>query len=322
MPGLSVSVVIPAFNAAAFIREALDSVISQDWPAHEVIIVDDGSTDMDYRNLACGNVRVVTQENKGVSAARNTGYRHASSDYIAILDADDVWLPGKLKSQMSYLGDNPDCDAIFADEVKWDGVTKEAISVPATAKVQVLKYEQFLFGTVAPLSTVVAERSIDQMYGIIVGSSTMVVKRSVWQMLGGFDEGMHYGEDQDFYLRLARKFRVAKLEAEGVLYRLHEGSATGRYSRAVQDPNHDAEVVYRAIRRGETEDVRQARLKRRLAQLHLLHGYAHYWYGDRDVARRELRLALRNRVTVKTLIYCLLSQVGPRWKAPGTGAGQ
>lgn len=313
MKGNSVSVVIPAFNAAGYIREALGSVSSQDWPADEVIIVNDGSTDMDYRCLAGGNVRVVTQENKGVSAARNTGYRHATGDYIAILDADDVWVPGKLRSQMSYLRDNPDCDAIFTDGVFWDGVEKHARRIPATANVRGLNYEEFLLGIVVAPSPVAAKRSIWQMFGIIVAPSTMVVKRRIWQMVGGFDEGMRYGEDQDFYLRLAHKFRVAKLEAEGVLYRRHPGSAT-QSSQALQGTNHHAEVLYRAIHRGQAQDVDQAKLKRRLAQLHLLHGYAHYWYGDRDIARRQFRLALRKRITPKALVYCLLTQRGPRRK--------
>src|SRR5690242_3384038 len=105
-----VSIVIPAYNCGDFIRDALDSVVGQDYPAVEVLVVDDGSTDD-----TCGivtsygsTVTLVRQSNAGAAVARNEGMRRARGEYVALLDADDVWLPGKLKAQVGHLQSHAD----------------------------------------------------------------------------------------------------------------------------------------------------------------------------------------------------------------------
>jgi len=105
-----VSVVIPAFNAAWCMRRAIDSAVDQDYRPLEVIVIDDGSTDDTPRLLdACdsGIVRVIRQRNQGLSQARNTGIRESRGEYIAFLDADDWWLPGKIDAQVRLLQDQP-----------------------------------------------------------------------------------------------------------------------------------------------------------------------------------------------------------------------
>ena len=99
----SVSVIIPAYNAEPYIVRCIRSVLMQSFPVHEIIVVDDGSADLTARLAEHygSPVRVIRQENAGVSAARNTGIHAASGNWIAFLDADDQWLPDRLKNQPS-----------------------------------------------------------------------------------------------------------------------------------------------------------------------------------------------------------------------------
>ncbi len=109
------SALIPAFNAAATIEEAIRSIVEQDLPPAEILVVDDGSTDGTGELAAAMDrkVRLVRQENRGVGAATSLGIRAASSPVIACLDADDIWLPSKMTTQIAQLTSNPDCHGLF-----------------------------------------------------------------------------------------------------------------------------------------------------------------------------------------------------------------
>jgi glycosyltransferase involved in cell wall biosynthesis len=109
-----VSVLIPCFNAGAFIGETLESVLRQTWPSIEIVIVDDGSTDNSAEviaEFARASVTVVTQANKGAAAARNHAFERCSGDFIQFLDADDVLSPAKLEVQLARLFDHPNAVA-------------------------------------------------------------------------------------------------------------------------------------------------------------------------------------------------------------------
>ena len=107
---MKISVVIPAYNAEQHIGRAIDSVLAQTRPADEIIVIDDGSTDATAEVIRSFGDRVtlIQQKNAGVSVARNTGIEAATGDWIAFLDADDEWLPEKLKRQAEHLSRNPD----------------------------------------------------------------------------------------------------------------------------------------------------------------------------------------------------------------------
>src|SRR5690242_13247080 len=111
-----VSVIIPTYNGTAFLRETIDSALAQTYPAVEVIVVDDGSTDDTAAVIAEYGDRIkgIAQANSGTSAARNTGIRASSGDYIAFLDHDDLWAPIKLARQMRVLRDHPELGMVYA----------------------------------------------------------------------------------------------------------------------------------------------------------------------------------------------------------------
>lgn len=115
-PHINVSVVIPMYNAERYIEETIQSVLSQTYEDLEVLIVNDGSTDDSLsvcRRFDDPRIRILCQENRGLAGARNTGIRHAQGKFIALLDADDLWLPTKLEEQVAHLENNPGVGVSF-----------------------------------------------------------------------------------------------------------------------------------------------------------------------------------------------------------------
>src|SRR5258706_6591961 len=105
-----ISVIIPTFNSAALVTAAVDSVLAQTTPPTEILVVDDGSTDDTRQRLApyAGRLRYLHQQSKGVAAARNLGLKQATGEFVAFLDADDIWHPRKLERQLTAMTANPD----------------------------------------------------------------------------------------------------------------------------------------------------------------------------------------------------------------------
>ena len=124
---LRLSVVIPCYNAARFLEETLRSVLAQTYAAHEVIVVDDGSTDESARIAANFGppVRVLRQTNQGESTVRNRGMAEARGDWVGLLDADDTWEPDKLHCQVDVLRDQPgDIVCVYNDFFRFEGGTR------------------------------------------------------------------------------------------------------------------------------------------------------------------------------------------------------
>lgn len=116
-----VSVIMPAWNAMRYIHAAIDSVLSQSYRDLELIVINDGSSDGDYAALERidPRVRVIDGPRGGVSRARNLGMEQARGRYLAFIDADDLWVPGKLKVQVDYLEAHPEVGIVFAEIHRW-----------------------------------------------------------------------------------------------------------------------------------------------------------------------------------------------------------
>lgn len=195
----SVSVVIPAYNSAAWIVEAVESVLAQSVPAQEIIVVDDGSTDDTASRLApfAGRVTLLRQENQGVSVARNAGVARASGDLIAFLDADDVWHPKKLEIQVAAFVREPALALVGTGVVDWPGSFGADASDGRSARV-------------GWHELAVKNR---------LTTSSVMVRRAVLASVGGFDSHLRGPEDLDLWLRVAEVGQVAVLGAELVGYR-------------------------------------------------------------------------------------------------------
>lgn len=210
-----VSVVIPAYNAMAYLPEALDSVLAQTFTDYEVIVVNDGSSDHITTwidTVTDGRVRLVSQENRGLAGARNTGIREAQGDYIAFLDADDIWHPTKLEKQVALMERSPAVGLVYT----WMTLVNQAGQ---------------------PTGRYVTNTAEGQVWSSLilrncVGSgSNPMVKKACFDRLGYFDENLgSYMEDRDMWLRIAPYYEFAVVKESLVDYRQHPSSASKNWT--------------------------------------------------------------------------------------------
>lgn len=299
-----VSVVIPVRNGKDYIDEALHSVLAQDYANLEILVIDDGSTDDDYDRLTrihpC--IRVIHLEGRGVSFARNTGMRQSSGRYIAFLDADDIWFPGKLTAQIRYMERHPDVGVIFGGFIKWSADESGRFPPAST-----------LSQDCSALAKSNPERSgwlyHRLLMGLLVGMNTAVIRREVYEWLGGFREDMRIGEDYDFWLRASRITQMHALDGDVALYRIHSQSAMHK----LDDENYLGRLLLGTVERYSLNNLdgsllREKSFRRRVAMTYFNHGYAHYWHGKTTVARRAFgHSLLHGGRRIRSGIYWLLS---------------
>jgi glycosyltransferase involved in cell wall biosynthesis len=206
-----VSVVIPTYNRAWCLAEAVDSVLAQELRGFELIVVDDGSTDDTPRLLeGYGEaVRTLRRENHGVSAARNAGIAAARAELIAFLDSDDLWLPGKLRRQVEFFTSHPKA-LICQTEELW---------VKNGRRVNPGKRHRKRGG-------MIFEPSLDLC---LVSPSAVMVRRELFERVGLFDESLPACEDYDLWLRVSCRFPVHLIETPLIVKR---GGHADQLSRA------------------------------------------------------------------------------------------
>ena len=289
MPLPLVSVIIPVRNCRDYIHEAINSVLGQDYANLEIIVIDDGSDDYQYSELAKLDKRIAVYRlsGMGVSHARNIAMTVAKGSYFAFLDADDVWFPGKLIAQVNYCERKPQVGCVFGDFVQWkrDGSGQFPPSSLLTTDCHALtKNEPARSGWIY---TRLLMRQL-------VGMSTTMIRREVFEQLGGFDESMRIGEDYLFWLTVSRLFEMHALAGTVTLYRIHEMSAMMRLDK----PNHLAPMLKAAVARWglsnqDGTNLDQDEFNTRLVATEFAHGYRHFWHGSAAVALRSLFNSLR-----------------------------
>jgi glycosyltransferase involved in cell wall biosynthesis len=196
-----VSVIIPTYNRARIIEEAVDSVLAQDYKGFELIVVDDGSTDNTSEVLARyeDDIRMIFQMNKGVSAARNRGIAEAAGKLIAFLDSDDLWLPQKLSTQVEFFRQRPDALICQTEEV-W---VRNGVRV--NPKQRHKKPSGMIFKPSLELC--------------LVSPSAVMIRRELLDTVGNFDETLPACEDYDLWLRISCRFPVFLIETPLIVKR-------------------------------------------------------------------------------------------------------
>lgn len=208
----SVSLIIPAYNAARYLKEALDSAIYQTRPPQEIIVIDDGSTD-NTRDLVAyygPMVRYVYQENQGIGAARNAGVRLAQGDYVSFLDADDFWTSDKLERQMAVFQKQPEINMVF-------GWIQQFIS-PEISAAELQKWQ-------CPP---------DPMPGMHAG--TMLIPKKDFEAVGYFRTDLRVSEFIEWYGRAqARGFKSHTIDQVLMHRRIHGQNTMLKQQNSSQD---------------------------------------------------------------------------------------
>jgi len=209
-----VTVVMPTYNRAEMIGDALDSTLAQTVPVDEIIVVDDGSTDKTSEKLKkyTDRVRILTQSNAGPAAARNFGLREASGDLIALQDSDDLWLPEKNAQQLEYLDQHPEIDFLFSDNK-----TSRRGQVVSESSITDLKCKTYLKRNSADLSQLFNWLLIENP----IATSSVIFRAERIKQVGYFNEQLFSVEDRDYWLRWARSLHFAYLDYVLVERRFH-----------------------------------------------------------------------------------------------------
>lgn len=306
-----VSVIVPVRNCRAYIDEAIRSIISQSYADFELIVVDDGSDDDDYSRLknVDSRIRVVRLEGYGVSRARNVGMSLASGKYIAFLDADDIWFPGKLGAQVQYFEKHPNVGVVFGGFKRWESNNKGEFN-PAEELMNEISSD----GECDP------GRSgwiyLRLLSGLLVGMNTAVIRYSIYQSVGGFNESMRQAEDYDFWLKASRITEMHSLAGAVALYRIHSASAMHR----LQHECALASLLYSAQNRwglaqsdGQVMSAKQ--FSQRLGSVYFDHAYSHFWRGDLFFARKSFSQSLRRGYRIwRSIIYFFVASLSMKSK--------
>jgi glycosyltransferase involved in cell wall biosynthesis len=244
-------VIVPVHNRPRFVREAIDSALAQEFDGGlEVVVVDDGSTDDTPQVLASfgDRIRAFRQDNAGPAHARNRAFREARGEFLALLDSDDVWLPGKLRAQVAALDASPEACLVHSDvEEFWDdGSGRRWTRRPPVLAGHVLR---------------------DLLHRNFVHTMTVVLRRAAVEQAGGFDPAYPPCEDWDLWLRLAERWPFAADSGRRVRTRVHEG---GISSDPIVVYTQGCRVLAAAaarLERAEHEDAAYAR--RQAARWHV-----------------------------------------------------
>ena len=208
-----VSVLIPAYNALRFLPQTVASALAQTWDDFELLIVDDGSTDGTGAWVAQhpdARVRLLEQPNQGAATARNTGIAAARGEYIAFLDADDLWEPSKLERQVACLDARPEVGLVHTAIRYIDEDSHEINQVLGT------------YGDGDVWREVVVHNPVRC-------GSTPLVRRECFRQLGVFDTELSFAEDWDMWIRIASSYHFATLNEPLTLYRQHSANMTKGY---------------------------------------------------------------------------------------------
>jgi len=209
-----VSVVTPSLNQGRFIGDAVRSVLGQDYPRIEYLVVDGGSTDGTLAVLAGhdGAVRWISEPDNGQAAAINKGFRLASGEVLAWLNSDDLYEPQAISAAVAYLQAHPDTAMVYGDATHVDA-------------------EDVEIGPCAYVGPFDLDRLVHESDYIVQPAAFF--RRSAFEAVGGLDESLHWGMDYDLWLKIARRFPIAYLPRKMARYRQtgENKTALGRFDR-------------------------------------------------------------------------------------------
>jgi len=224
----TVSVIIPTYNNASFLGEAVESVLSQTYKKIEILVVDDGSTDTTAQVIEKykEQVRYLYKENGGVSSARNRGLEEARGEWVAFLDADDLWLPDKLQSQMEPM------------------IQNDRVGIVTCGAMMINEEDQMIDQFMIP-DYRNRENLLKSLYkeNVISGGSQVLVRKKCLERVGNFDESLKCGEDWDMWLRIAKISEIVFIERPLVKIRTRADSCSNSSENLERNLRHECQVL-------------------------------------------------------------------------------
>jgi len=308
-----VSVIIPTYNCAGFIKEALDSAINQSFSDLEILVVDDGSTDNTAEVLQSyiskKIIKYFYQDKKGVSAARNLGIRESQGELIALLDADDIWLPDKLSLQIELIEKNPDICMVFTDAELFDkkGIIANSLLCVKTNQPR----DGFIYkiSQRRPNDGFILKDDFynDLLLGnIIVTQSVLIPKRYI-QETGYFDGTLAIAEDYDLWIRLARIGQFLYLNKVTVRCRIrNDGLSGGLDVRMTHWADWDGRVFEKHYR--DCDKEYRKLIKERVIERYKIASKGYFDMCQlKDARRTSLKCLAYNKFQIKPYYYILAS---------------
>ena len=285
-----VSVVIPTYNSAQFLGEALQSVFSQTFYDYETIVVNDGSTDDTEKVIDLYNNRIkyILQENGGPARARNYGIKESSGKYIAFLDADDIWLPSKLEKQVLMFRQRPELAMILTGNfvVNADGVPL----------FQVEKRKRFMEGNIA--------KNIFLHSGVL--TSTVMVRKEIFDKIGLFEEDLRIGEDDNMWIRIAANYQIELIDEPLAKYRSHPNSLTRDKMKLFEYVQTNIRLL--SQRYGGVKEKIEDAIPLKLSIMQFAMGYHFFKEQNHKEARRAFAKGIRCYIWKwQNYLYLLLS---------------
>lgn len=291
----SISVIIPAFNAENYITDALESVFKQTLRVDEIIVVDDGSTDKTVevveRSSESSNreVKIISQDNFGAAKARNAGIKIAQGEWIAFLDADDLWRADKLKLQFDRLNVEPEAKMVFSDMSH-----QVAGKVVFNSYLHEKKYSFLSEGQI--YSNLLHEN--------FVFTPTVVVQKSILDELGGFDEKLQIAEDYDLWLRIANKNEILFVDEPLVVRRRTGENITDDKVEYIR--NHIC-LWQKLLKDSVTQEEHYKIIQEKLKECHFNLGYELFHVGQRKESCYHFDYCLKSGYRrVKSAMYLFL----------------
>ena len=307
-----VSVIIPTYNCADYIRQTVDGVLAQTHPSVELIVIDDGSTDGTPALVAAygDRVKLVQQANAGVCAARNHGLRIARGEFVCLLDHDDYWYPDKLATQVAAMQAQPQAGVVFSNFLLWQRPREDApFPDPSTIDRATLGS-----GIDPEFSGWIYHQFLLDCWML---TSSAMFRAVVFADCGVFDESLPYSEDWELWLRIARRYQFIKLREPTTLYRQHRQQG----NRVVRPIDYRTELLQRSAERwglasADGRQVPERTFRQQLARYHIEFGLGHLAGGDRRIGLRSMAKALRACPwRIKPAAYMLAASLG--WKPAG-----
>ncbi len=290
----TVSVIIPAHNLASSLGEAIESALAQTHKDLEIVVVDDGSTDDTEKVVSQYRTRIIymQQERKGVAAARNRGIKISGGEYVAFLDADDLWLPEKLEEQVPYLHQSPETGLVCSD---WSLISDQGSVEPSVLTNRNHVGSGYVFRQIVESSFIL--------------TSTVIARRSCLEEAGLFDESFPTAEDLDLWLRISYRHNVALVRKPLVIKRSRpEGlSADPRLAATFR-----IKLFQKALMSFPDLSVSDAHLIRSILSKNYFDlGYADFVGALRRQARRNFLCSLRHDWTNGRALRCLAASYLP-----------